>query len=99
MYVGTDGYALSLASSDLTTKWQTSLPDTGDNDVSVLYWNGVLYAGSNGFVYKLDSSGSIREKNPLKDRGNHPVSLAISASGTELFAGTAGYALGLRRAR
>lgn len=95
LYVGTDGYALALAASDLTTRWQTSLPSTGSNIVSVLYANGYLCTGSNGHVYKLDGNGKIVASNNLPDRGRHEIRFALSQDRARLFVGTDGYALAL----
>ena len=95
LYVGTAGYALALKASDLSTVWQTSLPDTRSHVVSVLFHEGYLYCGSNGYVYKLRSDGEIVESNSLHDHGKHEVRLALSDDGTALYVGTAGYALAL----
>lgn len=96
LFLGTDGYALCLDASSLGTQWQRSLPHTGTNVISPLYWDGVLYAGGDGYVYKLDAlSGEILKTNGLEGRGYHEVRLALSKDKSGLFVGTDGYALRL----
>lgn len=95
LYVGTDGYALALDAETMNTTWQTSLPHTGDNKISVTCTNEQVYAAGNGFVYGLDTAGSLIHSNGLPNRGNYEVRIALSADNSTLFVGTDGYAISL----
>jgi hypothetical protein len=94
LVVGTSGYIVLIPLSDFdktSSNINVSLPGCGYDVVSVLANNGDIYAGSNGYVYKLDSSGKILATNNLPGRGNHEVRLAIND--TYLIAGTSGYSV------
>jgi hypothetical protein len=75
------------------TEWANNLTSSSA-DVSVIEKNGHIYAGCNGFVYKLHAkSGELIAKNSMKGTHSHDVLLAISENGKFLFAGTDGYAI------
>lgn len=96
LLVGTSGYAIGLATSDIATLWQTSLPNTGSNIVSVVAGPAGGYFGSDGFVFLVDpSNGSISHTNGLSGRGHEEVRLALSLDGKTLYVGTNGYGIGL----
>ena len=96
LLVGTNGYVLGLNHTSLNTSWQTSLPKCGYDVVSVLCANGSVFAGCNGYVYRLDQgSGAVLSTNSLSGRGDNEVRLGISLDFSTLFVGINGYALGL----
>ncbi|KAF7340893.1 Phosphatidylinositol-specific phospholipase C domain-containing protein [Mycena sanguinolenta] len=96
LFVGTDGYVLSLNPTTLDTLWQTSLPGCGYNIVSVLHTGGIVYAGSNGYVYRLDpSNGQVLYTNGLDGLGHNEVRLAMTLANDVLLVGTYGYCVGL----
>ena len=69
--------------------WKKSLPDCDYHVVSVIIKGGYIYAGSHGYVYKLDTNGNLIATNNLPDRGNYEVRLALT--NTHLVVGTNGY--------
>ncbi|KAF8316042.1 hypothetical protein DL93DRAFT_2045616, partial [Clavulina sp. PMI_390] len=80
----------------LQSYWQTSLPSSGYEVTSTLVSGTNVYAGSNGYVYVLDSrSGQILQQNNLSGLGNNEVRFALSSDGSTLLVGTDGYILGL----
>lgn len=87
--VGTNGYVLLLSASNLATIKEISLPDCGYHKVTVQAANGNAYAGSNGYLYILDSSGNLLLKSNLPGTGYDEVNLDISDS--RLTVGTNGY--------
>ncbi|KAF8208988.1 quinon protein alcohol dehydrogenase-like superfamily [Mycena galopus ATCC 62051] len=96
LFVGTDGYVLSLNPTTLSTLWEISLPECGYNIVFVLYTGGIVYAGSNGYVYRLDpSNGEVLYTNGLDGFGHHEVRLAMTLANDVLLVGTNGYCVGL----
>jgi hypothetical protein len=70
-------------------RFTISLPGCGYNVVSVVTANGYIYAGSNGYVYKIDTNGAIVATNNLSGLGYHEIRLAIN--GSRLVVGTNGY--------
>lgn len=96
LIVGTNGYVLGLDPSSLSTKWSTSLPNSGSEVVSVLCGVNGAYAGSNGYVYCLDpDNGKIKATNTLPGYGKHETRLGLTTSDSCLLVGINGYALGL----
>ena len=96
LLVGTNGYVLGLNPASLNTSWQTSLPDCGYDVVSVLCANGSVFAGCNGYVYRLhQGTGEVLSANSLAGRGDHEVRLGISLDFSTFFVGINGYALGM----
>lgn len=74
--------------------WSNSLKGTGDDVVHVTGDTGYVYAGTNGYVRKLDAaSGQITASNDLPDRGNHEVTLVLWNG--LLVAGTNGWLVGM----
>jgi hypothetical protein len=95
LFVGTNGYGIALNAADLTTMWQTSLPNCGSNTVSVCVGATYAYFGSNGYAYALDGQGNVSFTNGLSSTGHHEVRVALSLDGTIFFAGSNGYLLGM----
>lgn len=93
------GSSMGLVSQDqnstgLSTKWSTSLPGCGYNDVSITYDGAHLLAGSNGHVYAVSPvNGAVGGRNDLPGLGFNEVRLA--SDGVRGYLGTNGYALGL----
>lgn len=83
--------AIKLQRTDYEQRymWNVSLPGCGYEPVSVLEKDGCLYAGTNGYVYKLDLNGNILATNGLPHRGHCDINLAITNE--HLVVGTNGY--------
>ncbi|KAF1963064.1 hypothetical protein CC80DRAFT_530924 [Byssothecium circinans] len=80
----------------LNTKWETGLPDTGYDIVSPLVNEKGVYAGSHGYVLRINpKDGSVSAKNSLSGMGEHEVRLASPVDASVLIVGTNGYVLGL----
>ena len=73
LYVGTDGYALALDSDTFTTKWQTSLPDTGDNIVNLVFDQGA-------FMPAPTASSTSSTRPATSSRRTHCPNAAIARS-------------------
>ncbi|CAN7634706.1 PQQ-binding-like beta-propeller repeat protein [Phenylobacterium sp. LjRoot225] len=96
VYVGTNGYALGLSTTDLSTAWKTSLPGCGYAVTSIEAGDTVAYAACAGHVYRLNqANGSLAQSNGLPGRGSNEVRLSLSADGSVLAVGTNGYLIGL----
>ena len=99
LYIGTNGYGISLKLPDLEIIYSTSLPGSGYSITNVASGNDVAYFAINGFVYALNSHGQIIAKNGLSGRGYHETRLTTSPVGVAeiplLGVGINGYALGL----
>ncbi|RLL95560.1 hypothetical protein CFD26_104476 [Aspergillus turcosus] len=79
----------------LETKWQTSLVSEASVVNSLINNHGV-YAGSDGYVLRLDpSDGTVMYKNDLKGCGYGEVRLAATLDGEMLVAGLNGHVIGL----
>lgn len=99
LYIGTNGYGISLKLPELEIIYSTSLPGSGDSVTDVASGNDLAYFANNGIVYALSTQGQIIAKNGLSGRGYHETSLATSPVGVaeipQLAVGINGYALGL----
>jgi hypothetical protein len=104
LIVGTNGYVLGLHPTSLTTLWERSLSGSGFNIVSVLCACSnpreinpefYVYAGCNGYTYRLTTTGDVVATNPLTGYGKHEVRLGISPDLSTLFVGINGYVLAL----
>ena len=99
LYIGTNGYGVSLKLPELEIIYSTSLPDSGYSITSVASGNDVAYFANNGIVYALNTQGEVIAKNGLSGRGYHETRLATSPIGVAeiplLAVGINGYALGL----
>lgn len=93
------GSSMGLVSQDqnstgFSTRWSTSLPGCGYNDVSTVYDGQHLLAGSNGHVYVMRAdNGSVLGSNGLPGLGYNEIRLA--SDGSRGYLGTNGYALGI----
>ena len=66
LYVGTFGHVVAVDQVTGATTWQTSLPRTGYEVVSIVFEHGQLFCGSGGRVFALDpATGEILWKNDL----------------------------------
>ena len=90
LYVGTDGHVIAVDADTLSTQWQLALPNGSDDITDVLFSNGKLYAGVNGNIFIITSTGSVKTRNKLS-LTNENVRLVMSVDGTTLYAGTDGY--------
>jgi hypothetical protein len=86
LIVGTNGYVLGLHPTLLTTLWESSLPGSAFNIVSVLCTCSnprdinpefYVYAGCNGYTYRLTTMGDVVATNPLAGYGKHKVRLVL----------------------
>ena len=91
-FLGTHGHVIAIERSNGRQVWQTSLPRTGYEAVSVLVDGDQLICASGGRVFGLDAAtGEIRWTNALKGLGNGLVYVTSAAAagtpdGTALFA-------------
>jgi outer membrane protein assembly factor BamB len=102
LFVGTDGYALALNTSGLQDEavWQTSLPDTHKDPITILTRATEVYAAGRGRLFKLTAAGKIVASNPLTGHGDDEVRMQFSGNGKgdTLLLGTHGYALAVHTA-
>jgi hypothetical protein len=94
VYFACNGYVQGVALNNFSaSQWKqpTSLPKTGNNVTSVVVDNsGNIYAAANGYVFKLNSSGTVLYTNSLTGTGNNEVRLVLSTDQSVLYAGTNG---------
>jgi hypothetical protein len=96
LFLGTDGYAMSLYAAGMETEWQTSLDHTGNNRITILTRGREVYAAGYGRLFKLDFSGHVDpSNNTLSGHGNHDVRMQFSPDGQSLLLGTDGYVLSI----
>ncbi|OCL04859.1 Quino protein alcohol dehydrogenase-like protein [Glonium stellatum] len=96
LLIGISGWVLGLDPDSLRTRWAKGLPNCGHEVVSLIATSDTVFAGSNGYVYRLDlASGTLQATNPLPGYGNHETRVAISSSLATLFVGINGHAIGL----
>jgi hypothetical protein len=92
--VGTNGYAVALGYTSLETLWYNNLPSSGNEVVSVACGPTDIYAGTNGYVYRLEAkTGAVLVTNSLSGYGKHETRLRISTCGKKLLVGINGYTL------
>ena len=85
LFIGTHGHVTAINKKTGRKVWSTSLPKTGFHIVSLLYKDGVVYAGSNGYLFALDAAdGSIEWSNGLKGLGHGHMVLATVWSGPRI---------------
>lgn len=84
LFIGTNGRVSAIHPSTGSTLWSTRLDggsffsSTGHQDVSVLVYQGTVYAGCSGHLFGLDaSSGEILWHNDLKGQGHNDISLTM----------------------
>lgn len=94
VYFGCNGHVQAVYFNDFSKcVWSTpiTLANAANTVTSVLVSKmGVLYAGANGYVYKINSAGEALYSNPLTGTGNNEVRLALSPDEKTLFVGTNG---------
>ena len=96
LVAGTNGYVVGLDPTTLVTRWTRSLPESGYNITSVLGIDKAIFAGCNGFIYRLNpENGTVDAHNDLKGYGNHEVRLGVTLSYGTIALGINGYAVGL----
>jgi hypothetical protein len=85
-----------MSATLLDTKWDTPLPQSGYDVTTMLSNQKGVYAGTNGYVYKLDYwTGIVAKTNPLSGRGYGEVRLAAPADASLLIVGMNGHVMGL----
>ncbi|MBR9971657.1 hypothetical protein [Magnetospirillum sulfuroxidans] len=93
-YFGCNGHIQAVNISNFTTcLWSTpiTLPNALNTVTSVVASSqGYVYAGANGYVYKVNTEGQVLYSNPLTGTGNNEVRLALSPDQKTLFVGTNG---------
>ncbi|KAF8309373.1 PLC-like phosphodiesterase [Clavulina sp. PMI_390] len=96
LFIGINGYALAVKTSDISTIYKTSLPDCGFATTNVVSGDLFTYYACNGYVFSLDEGGNVKGRNTLPGLGLHETRLAIDTEAEEhVFAGINGYSAGL----
>lgn len=91
--VGANGWAAGFSTDDLGWKWSTSLPDCGNHVTSVAGGSGLIFAASQGHVYRLDAAGSVVEHHsPIPKMKNKETRLVYRSG--RIYAGANGWAAG-----
>lgn len=84
LFVGTYGHVRAIDKRTGEDRWQTSLPATGYETVSVLCEGFRVFAGSKGYVFALDArTGEILWTNGLSGLGHNDMSLAVQTACAE----------------
>lgn len=84
LFIGTFGHAKAIDKRTGDDRWQTSLPGTGYDTVTVICEGFVVYAGSKGYVFGLDArTGAILWTNSLSGLGHNDMSLAVQVANGE----------------
>ena len=97
LFVGINGYVAALPSEQLDTiLWYNDMKGSGHGVTSVAGGVGVVYAGCNGYVYRIDGSGKTTHTNNLSGTGEDEVRFATDDIRTHLWVGTNGYGIALR---
>ncbi|KAF8315834.1 hypothetical protein DL93DRAFT_2056795, partial [Clavulina sp. PMI_390] len=92
LYVGTNGYGLSMNGWDISERWRVSLPGSGYSITSVATGKNHVYFANNGYVFTIDHNGNLVSRNDLPGRGEHETRLAVSLGSEErVFAGINGF--------
>lgn len=96
LYAGTNGYGIGLHPDTLKTVYSVDLPGSGHSVTGVADGDQVGYFANNGYVFQLDSTGSVTGKNPLPGLGKDETRLATDLNGTgELAVGIRGFSAAL----
>jgi outer membrane protein assembly factor BamB len=81
IFVGTSGYVRAVDRKTGADVWTANLPSTSTHIVTLLFEEGVLYAGASGQLFALDPlSGAIRWHNGLAGLGFKHMTLATTRS-------------------
>ncbi len=99
LFAGIHGYVYGVDIGRWTSKWDCGVGGRAAyHPVSVLFANGWVYAGSNGYAYQLNPSTGAQVQGLLVAGsvgvGNYDTRLATD--GWTLFVGTHGYLYGVR---
>jgi len=90
LFVGTYGHVRAVGKKNGRKVWNTSLPGTGYDIVTLLHEDGVLFAASKGRLFALDAStGEILWKNGLRGLSSVRVELATARSSSDALAALA----------
>ncbi|MGH2720909.1 MAG: tectonin domain-containing protein, partial [Actinomycetota bacterium] len=96
LFVGTHGYVYGIDVNNFSkAAWHASLPNAGYTLVHVLSVNGNLFAGSNGYAYRLrPQDGAVLHSLRVTDFIGVPgtdYTTRLATNGATLFVGTHGY--------
>jgi hypothetical protein len=98
LYVGMHGYVYGVPLRSWSSSWDTGVGGSGAfKPVSVLFQNGNLYAGSNGYVYQINPSNG-NQLHSLLVTGSVGVgdyTTRLTTDGRSLFVGVHGYVYGV----
>ena len=84
LFVGTGGSVKAVDRRSGEDRWQTSLPGTGYEIVSLLCEGDRVYAGSKGHLFALDArTGEILWSNGLAGLGHGHMCLALQSAGSQ----------------
>lgn len=84
LFVGTGGSVKALDRRSGEDRWQTSLPGTGYEIVSLVCEGDRVYAGSKGHVFALDAgTGEILWSNGLAGLGHGHMCLALQSGSSQ----------------
>src|SRR5262245_1443121 len=79
IFVGTSGYVRAVDRRTGADVWTTSLPTTGSALVTLLFQDGVIYAGADGHLFALRAiDGSMLWHNGLSGLGYRHMTLATT---------------------
>ena len=84
LFVGTGGSVKAVDRRSGEDRWQTSLPGTGYEIVSLVCEGDRVYAGSKGHVFALDAgTGEILWSNGLAGLGHGHMCLALQSENSQ----------------
>ncbi|KAF8315862.1 PLC-like phosphodiesterase [Clavulina sp. PMI_390] len=93
LFVGTNGWGLSMDGGNLRERWRVSLPGSGFSVTSVAAGKDKIYFANNGYVFTIDQDGNVVSRNDLPGLGQFETRLAVSLGSEErVIAGINGYA-------
>lgn len=98
LYVGSRGFVRAVSQSTGRRVWETSLPETGYELVSLLHCGDLVFAGSRGILFALDArTGEIQWKNALRGLKYGHMLLATEADAPSVFVGIYGHVVAVSK--
>lgn len=98
LYVGSRGFVRAVRQSSGRRVWETSLPETGYELVSLLPGDDLVFAGSRGKLFGLDArTGAIRWENQLRGLKYGHMLLATEPEAPYLFVGIYGHVVAISK--
>lgn len=96
--MGTRGFVRAVQQRSGRKVWETSLPETGYDLVTLLRCGDQLFAGSRGRVFALDArTGEILWKNELRGMKFEHMVLATEPAAPSVFVGTYGHVVAISK--